>query len=274
MLNIKYIRSYLRALRDYFFQKEEVIKSFALPMKKIDGKRFKDVFVKKPDREINFDKKFVERLREIIKKEIVVSAHWVDMYSIGNKKNFHKDLMGMSDEDFFFQVANPSKNDLHYGFGDICKHVLENPRISFFYLNKTVYDTIFRICCSLGVRKFPETYHFLKFNFDDPNKMLNDIFEELNFKSNFPNIFEGEFGLKTDFGVVSFAPIQQLYHAIKILEFSKTKSYGNRSWSRIKRLPRKKFKYKRLHYFRLVFRKLVTSLLFRTYNWQRKCFNW
>ena len=132
MLNIKYIRSYLRALRDYFFQKEEVIKSFALPMKKIDGKRFKDVFVKKPDREINFDKKFVERLREIIKKEIVVSAHWVDMYSIGNKKNFHKDLMGMSDEDFFFQVANPSKNDLHYGFGDICKHVLENPRISFF----------------------------------------------------------------------------------------------------------------------------------------------
>ena len=103
MLNIKYIRSYLRALRDYFFQKEEVIKSFALPMKKIDGKRFKDVFVKKPDREINFDKKFVERLREIIKKEIVVSAHWVDMYSIGNKKNFHKDLMGMSDEDFFFR---------------------------------------------------------------------------------------------------------------------------------------------------------------------------
>ena len=85
MLNIKYIRSYLRALRDYFFQKEEVIKSFALPMKKIDGKRFKDVF-KKPDREINFDKKFVERLCEIIKKEIVVSAHWVDMYSIGNKK--------------------------------------------------------------------------------------------------------------------------------------------------------------------------------------------
>jgi len=39
MLNIKYIRSYLRALRDYIFQKEEIIKSFALPKKKIDGKK-------------------------------------------------------------------------------------------------------------------------------------------------------------------------------------------------------------------------------------------
>lgn len=227
MFNTNYIRSYLRALRDYIFQKEEIIKSFALPIKKIDGKKFKDVSVKEPDREINFDKHFVDRLREIIKKEIVVSAHWEDMYAIGDKKNFHKGLISMSDEDFFSQVANPSKNDLHYGFGDICKHVLENPRISFFYLNKTVYDTIFRICCSLGIRKFPETYHFLKFDFDDPNKMLNDIFEELNLKSNFPNIFVGEFGLKTDFGIVSFAPIQQMYHAMKILEFSKTYNFEN-----------------------------------------------
>ena len=82
MFNTKYIRSYLRALRDYIFQKEEIIKSFALPIKKIDGKKFKDVSVKEPDREINFDKHFVDRLREIIKKEIVVSAHWEDMYAV------------------------------------------------------------------------------------------------------------------------------------------------------------------------------------------------
>ena len=227
MFNVKYIRSYLRALRDYFFQKEEIIKSFSLPIKKIDGKKFKNVFVKEPDREISFDKHFANRLREIINKDIVVSAHWEDMYAIGDKKNLHKELISMSDEEFFSQVANPSKNDLHYGFGDICKHVLEKPRISFFYLNKTVYDTIFRICCSLGIRKFPETYHFLKFDFEDPNKMLDDIFNELNFKSNFPNIFQGEFGLKTDLGIVSFAPIQQMYHAMKILEFSKSYNFEN-----------------------------------------------
>lgn len=221
MSKINYIRSYLRALRDYFLNKEEIIKSFALPMKKIDGKKNKDIFVDRNDKQIEFDKNFIDRLRGIINKDVVVSAHWEDMYSIGDKKNFHKQLIKMSDENFFYEVANPSKNDLHFGFGDICKHVLENPRISYFYLNKKVYDTIFRLACSIGVRKFPEVYHFLKFDFDSPDQMLDDIFKELGNESNFPNIFKGEFGLNTKYGVVSFAPIQQMYHAMKILEFSK-----------------------------------------------------
>ena len=51
--------------------------------------------------------------------------------------------------------------------------------------------------------------------------MLSDIFKELEVESNFPNLFKGEFGLKTKFGIVSYAPIQQMYHAMKILEFSK-----------------------------------------------------
>ena len=63
------------------------------------------------------DKEFILRMRNIIHKEIVVSAHWEDMYQIGDKKNFHKDLLKMSDDEFFNQVANPSKNNLHYGFG-------------------------------------------------------------------------------------------------------------------------------------------------------------
>ena len=221
MFKINYIRSYLRALRDYFLNKEEIIKSFALPMKKIDGKKNKDIFVDRNDKQIEFDKNFIDRLRGIINKDVVVSAHWEDMYSIGDKKNFHKQLIKMSDENFFYEVANPSKNDLHFGFGDICKHVLENPRISYFYLNKKVYDTIFRLACSIGVRKFPEVYHFLKFDFDSPDQMLDDIFNELGNESNFPNIFKGEFRLNTKYGVVSFAPIQQMYHAMKILEFSK-----------------------------------------------------
>lgn len=227
MLNINFIKSYIRALKDYFFQKEFVKKSFALPMNEIKNKDFPNIFVTQPSKKINFDNEFVSRMRSIIHKEIAVSAHWEDMYQIGDKKNFHKDLLKMNDDEFFNEVANPSKNNLHYGFGDICKYVLENPRISYFYLNKTVYDTIFRICCSLGLRNFPETYHFLKFSFENPDKMLQDIFEKIGFKTDFPNIFLGEFGLKTNFGIVSFAPIQQLYHAIKILEFCTTYKIKN-----------------------------------------------
>ena len=100
MFKINYIRSYLRALRDYFLNKEEIIKSFALPMKKIDGKKNKDIFVDRNDKQIEFDKNFIDRLRGIINKDVVVSAHWEDMYSIGDKKNFHKQLIKMSDENF------------------------------------------------------------------------------------------------------------------------------------------------------------------------------
>lgn len=227
MAKFQFYRSYLRALRDYFYQKNEIKKSFFLPIDKINNKDFPNIFVTKPSQQIKFDKEFISRMKAILQKEAEVSYYWQEMYDLENLGNFHQDLLKMNDEDFFYQISNPSKNNLHFGFGDICKNILENPNINYFYLNKTVYDTIFRISCSLGINRVPETYHYLKFNFDSPDVMLQEIFNELGYKTDFPNIFEGEFGLKTSLGVVSFAPIQQMYHAMKILEFSKTYNIKN-----------------------------------------------
>lgn len=227
MAKFQFYRSYLRALRDYFYQRNEIKKSFLLPIDKINNKDFPNSFVTKPSQQIKFDKEFISRMKAILQKEAEVSYYWQEMYDLENLGNFHQDLLKMNDEDFFYQISNPSKNNLHFGFGDICKNILENPNINYFYLNKTVYDTIFRISCSLGINRVPETYHYLKFNFDSADVMLQEIFNELGYKTDFPNIFEGEFGLKTSLGVVSFAPIQQMYHAMKILEFSKTYNIKN-----------------------------------------------
>jgi len=95
MININFIKSYIRSLRDYFSQKEEVKKSFTLPIYQIKNKDYPNVFVTQPSKQIKFDKEFILRMRNIIHKEIVVSAHWEDMYQIGDKKNFHKDLLKM-----------------------------------------------------------------------------------------------------------------------------------------------------------------------------------
>ena len=103
MLNINFIKSYIRALKDYFFQKEFVKKSFALPMNEIKNKDFPNIFVTQPSKKINFDNEFVSRMRSIIHKEIAVSAHWEDMYQIGDKKNFHKDLLKMNDDKFLMK---------------------------------------------------------------------------------------------------------------------------------------------------------------------------
>jgi len=125
MLSLNFIKSYIGALRDYTLLKEEVKKSFALPFSQIKNKDYPSTFVTQPSKQIKFDKEFVSRMRNITHKEIVVSAHWEDMYQIGDKKNFNKNLLEMNDDEFFNQVANPSKNNLHYGFGDICKYVLD-----------------------------------------------------------------------------------------------------------------------------------------------------
>ena len=227
MANFQFYKSYLRALRDYFYQRNEIKKSFFLPIDKINNRDFPNSFVTKPIQQIKFDKEFISRMRAILQKKTEVSHHWQEMYDLENLGNFHQDLLKMNDEDFFYQISNPCKNNLHFGFGDICKNILENPTVTYFYLNKTVYDTIFRISCSLGINSVPETYHYLKLNFDSPDTMRQELFNELGYKTDFPNIFEGEFGLKTSLGIVSFAPIQQMYHAMKILEFSKTYNIKN-----------------------------------------------
>ena len=227
MANFQFYKSYLRALRDYFYQRNEIKKSFFLPIDKINNRDFPNSFVTKPIQQIKFDKEFISRMRAILQKKTEVSHHWQEMYDLENLGDFHQGLLKMNDEDFFYQIANPSKNNLHFGFGDICKNILENQKVTYFYLNKSVYDTIFRISCSLGINSVPETYHYLKFNFDSPDTMLQEIFNELGYKTDFPNIFEGEFGLKTSLGIVSFAPIQQMNHSMKILEFSKTNNIKN-----------------------------------------------
>jgi hypothetical protein len=220
MLN--YIRSYLRSIKEYIPIRDEITKSFFLTRRKINSKENKNVNVTETKNQVEFSDKLIERMKKILSNKIKVSGHWVDMYDIGNKENTFTKLLAMDNKSFYNELANPHKNNLHYGFGDISHNAINNHRVADFYIDKTVYDTVFRICCSLDIEPYPETYHFHNFNYKKLDEMLENIFKKLGKKSNFPNIFIGEFGLKSKFGIVSFAPIQQMYHAIKVLEFTKT----------------------------------------------------
>jgi len=218
---IKKLRPYLRSIKEYWIIKEDINKSFFLSKKKIKNNSFPLTIIEQNEKQVEFSEKLISRMRNILSNEIIVSGHWTDMYNLGDKKSILQELIESNDKQFYEIVSNPQKNNLHFGFGDICKEVINNHRVGDFYINKRIYDTIYRISCSLGIEKFPETYHFLKFDFKSPDEMLNQIFENINCKTNFPNIFKGEFGLKTNYGLVSFAPIQQMYHALKILELKK-----------------------------------------------------
>ena len=114
MAKFQFYRSYFRALRDYFFQRNEIKKSFLLPIDKINNKDFPNSFVTKPSQQIKFDKEFISRMRAILHKKTEVSHHWQEMYDLENLGDFHQGLLKMNDEDFFYQIANPSKNNLHF----------------------------------------------------------------------------------------------------------------------------------------------------------------
>ena len=218
---IKKLRAYLRSIKEYRSIKEEINKSFYLSQKKIQNIYCPLSIVKQNDKQVGFSEKLIKRLRNILSNEIVVSGHWTDMYNLGDKESIFQRLLDSNDEEFYEIVSNPQNNNLHFGFGDICEEVINNHRLGDFYINKRIYDTIYRISCSLGIENFPETYHFLKFNFKSADEMLEKIFQNMNIKTDFPNIFKGEFGLKTKYGLVSFAPIQQMYHATRILDLKR-----------------------------------------------------
>jgi hypothetical protein len=198
-----FFRSYLRSIRDYFFLKEKILQSFSLEYSSIKSKNLPSTRVTESKNQIAFSNYFVRRMRSFLRESYgAPSSHWLDMYKLLNLTGSTKNLMDMDDVSFFNFFANPHTNNLHYGFGDISKEIIENYRVSDFYISKNIYDTIFRICSSLGIRNYPETYHTHKFNHESPDFMLEDIFKFLGKKSYFPNIFIGEFGIKTKFGIV------------------------------------------------------------------------
>ena len=214
-----FFKSYLRSIRDYFFLKEKILQSFSLEYSSIKSKNLPSIRVTESKNQIAFSNYFVKRMRSFLKESYgAPSSHWKNIYKLLNLTGATKDLMDMDDVSFFNFFANPHTNNLHYGFGDISKEIIENYRVWDFYISKNIYDTIFRICSSLGIRNYPETYHTHKFNHESPDFMLEDIFKFLGKKSYFPNIFIGEFGIKTKFGIVSRSAIQQMYHAIRLAQ--------------------------------------------------------
>jgi hypothetical protein len=217
-----FFRSYIRSIKEYFFLKEKILQSFFLQYSQIKLKNVQSIRVTENKNQIAFSNYFVKRMRRFLKnlQEGVgaTSSHWRDIYNFLNFQDFTKNLMKMDDVSFFNCVANPHTNNLHYGFGDISKEIIENYRVWDFYISKNIYDTIFRICCSYGLRNCPETYHTHKFNHENPDFMLEDIFKYIGKKTSFPNIFIGEFGIKTKFGIISRAAIQQMYHATRLVQ--------------------------------------------------------
>ena len=215
------IKSFFRALKNYLVFQDEIKSSFLLNKKKINQNLLK-ANIKKDKKKILFDDLLISRIRNcFLDLNLGGGGHWKDIYDNYDLKILIDSLRTDNNLNFHNVLANPHLSNIHFGFTEICKTLLSNYDYTKFYYNKSIYDCLYRICCSLGVEKMPEPYHKLNSNLLSIDELLDKLLNHLNLKTDFPIIFSKQPGLKTKYGIISSPSMQQLYHAIKIYELTK-----------------------------------------------------
>ena len=211
----------LRSIKDYIKQYENIHKSFLIPKNEIQFKK-NSIDIKKLKNEISYNEELFIRLRKNFLEQIYDSGgHWDDIYKSYNIQNLIKELLQKNNDFFYNIISKPHTNNIQHGFSEITKSLISSHRYTNFYEKKTIHDCIFRIACGLGAVKLPEVYHKNNNANFSSDELLDKIFDTIGLKSDFKNTFSMEKGIDTKYGLVSYATIQQLYHALKIFDILK-----------------------------------------------------
>lgn len=118
-------------------------------------------------------------------------------------------------------LRRPSKYNLFYGFENMCRDLLSNKRLEDFLEPEMVMDSLISMCEAVGIVRIsnPESLR-IKRNLD-AQSAINLLEKKFNFSISFPTPFEGEYGVETKNGIISYRAIQAFYQAWKIFEIIK-----------------------------------------------------
>lgn len=118
-------------------------------------------------------------------------------------------------------LRNPGKYNLFYGFENLCRDLINSKRLEDILEPEMAMDSLLSFCEATGVIAMsnPESLRIKKTI--DPEKAIQLLEKELGFELCFPNPFEGEYGIETSKGVISYRAVQALYQAWKISQIVK-----------------------------------------------------
>ena len=113
-------------------------------------------------------------------------------------------------------LRNPKKYNLFYGFENMCRDLLKNKRLEDILEPELTMDGLLSLCEAVGVINIsnPESLKIIKAI--DPEPAIELLEKEFGFNLCFPNPFDGEYGIKTRKGIISYRAIQALYQAWRI----------------------------------------------------------
>ncbi len=113
-------------------------------------------------------------------------------------------------------LRNPGKYNLFYGFENLCRDLIKAKRLEDILEPHMTMDSLISLCEAVGVIPIsnPESLKIRKAI--NPETAVRLLEKEFGFNLHFPNPFEGEFGIETKNGIISYRAIQAVYQAWRI----------------------------------------------------------
>ena len=166
------------------------------------------------------DIQLVERLKNFYKacdasfegsKDSVWSGIFVNLHG-----EIHSAFIEGNDEKIRDILRNPGKYNFFYGFENLCVDLIKSKRLEDILEPQMTMDSLLSFCEAAGVITManPESLRINKSI--DPRTAIQLLEGEFGFNLLFPNPFPGEYGIKTNNGIISYRAIQAAYQAWRI----------------------------------------------------------
>ncbi|HSN61071.1 MAG TPA: hypothetical protein VLR49_09055, partial [Ferruginibacter sp.] len=135
--------------------------------------------------------------------------------------DIHSAFIGSNHNAILDILRNPKKYNFFYGFENLSRDLLKNKRLEDILEPELTMDSLLSLCEAAGVINIsnPESLKIVKAI--DPETAVELLEKEFGFSLDFPNLFEGEYGIKTKRGIISYRAIQAIYQAWKIATITK-----------------------------------------------------
>ena len=128
----------------------------------------------------------------------------------------HSAFINSDDKKIADILRNPGNYNLFYGFENLCRDLIKAKRLEDILEPELTMDSLVSLCEAVGVIPIanPESLKIKKTV--NPSTAIQLLEKEFGFELCFPNPFEGEYGLETKKGIISYRSVQAIYQAWKI----------------------------------------------------------
>lgn len=210
-LKIYFLIDFLRKIRFFRFR-------FHHPYLKV-GYKSGQVVVEARDksREVEFI-----RLARAIKASIdyTPTSQWNEIFG-----NYHSEVIGHLQNENFIQLekmlADPLSNNLMYGFDNLCKSLQSSLRLETRTETAMTADHFLALAEFLGVTNYrgPEALVSPKKKFVDVDPLIDSIIRKVFQREiSLPNLYPGETGIITPFGLASLRVPAAIYQANQVVK--------------------------------------------------------